>query len=115
MPLLLAIEVAGCSSTPVTISSDGIDNSCALIGGVQVEPPTASLHLGDSLRAIVKVGSCAGPSSTDVRWLSSDTGVAVVDSLAGLIHARRAGTATITATAVVDPAAKGALFLQVAP
>jgi hypothetical protein len=115
VPLLLAICVAACNSTPSNILGDGVDRSCAAVGGVQVTPPSASLHLGDTLRVTVRVGTCAGTSSTDVRWLSSDTTVALVDSLAGLVQARHAGTATIVASAVVDPHIQGALALQVTP
>jgi uncharacterized protein YjdB len=115
VPLLIAICVAACNSTPSNILGDGVDRSCAAVGGVQVTPPSASMHPGDNLRVIVRVGTCTGTSSTDVRWLSSDTTVALVDSLTGLVQARHAGTATIVATAVVDPQIQGALALQVTP
>jgi hypothetical protein len=68
---------------------------CLLIGPT-VSPASATLHPGDTLR---------------VR--SSDTLIAVVDSLTGLVRARSLGQASIIATALSDRALVGAMALQV--
>jgi hypothetical protein len=64
---------------------------------VSVTPATATLAWGDTLRVSADALG-AGPSVGGVRWSSSDTTVARVDS-AGLVTARGGGTARLTARA----------------
>src|SRR4051794_21715111 len=64
---------------------------------VAVTPATATLAWGDTLRLSTDAFG-AGPSGGGVRWSSSDSTVARVDS-AGLVTARGGGTARVTARA----------------
>jgi uncharacterized protein YjdB len=76
-----------------------------------VSPPSATLHVGDSLQATAKTG-CAVQHVLVIRWRSSDTSVAAVDAQSGLIRARSPGTASIVASLVADTVEKGAMGLQ---
>ena len=49
------------------------------------------------------------------RWRSSDTNVAVVDSIAGLVQARALGSASIIAALQQLQSAEGAMALRVVP
>ena len=74
------------------------------------------LHSGDTVRATASLPPCPGrPAVVDFHWRSSDTLIATVDSIGGLVRARRPGAATIIASAVLDPSVKGAMALSVAP
>jgi hypothetical protein len=84
------------------------------IGDPTVNPLTATLHPGDTLRLHAMASAGCTPITTQWRWRSSDTLIAKVDSL-GLVLARRQGIAAIIAEAVVDPAIKGAAAITVTP
>ena len=79
--------------------------------GVVVSPPSATLRPGDSLQASATFG-CAGEHAS-VRWSSSNTTIATVDSVSGLVRALSApGTASIIASLAADRAMNGAMALQ---
>ena len=68
------------------------------VASVTVSPSTASLEVGTHLTATATPKDASGNAlSTPVSWLTSDTSVAQVTS-AGVVTARRIGTATIFAT-----------------
>lgn len=89
---------------------------CIMVGP-QVAPPTATLHPGDTLRARGSVTPCQQETLSDVtfRWRASDTSVATVDSVTGLVTARSAGKATIVGSLTADRQIQGAMALTVAP
>ena len=81
-----------------------------------VSPPSLTLHVGDSQRASASFRPCpADAGMATFRWQSSNTSVAVVDSIAGLVRAVDTGRTTIVATAIDNRALRGAMALTVVP
>jgi uncharacterized protein YjdB len=110
------VSVAGVSATGVvtgnaigaatiTASSGGRSGSAAItvvpvpVGSVAVDPTTADLLAGQSITITPTVRDANGTVVTDrvVTWSSSNTAVATVSSTTGVVTARAAGTATISA------------------
>ncbi len=93
-----AVALAGCghSKTP-TAASTTADTT---VTSVVISPSAVSLVIGDSARlSAVQYNSSLVVVATDtIRWTTSDSSVAAVSD-SGVVHARTAGTATITATA----------------
>ena len=108
------VAVGACSATSGAITApDSV--SCITIGPT-VRPSSATLHPGDTLRVSASLPSCGlGAPTATFRWASSDSSVALVDSLSGLIRARSLGTATVIAAWAADRSVKGAMLLVVAP
>ena len=108
------VAVGACGAT----ASDAVsptDSAVCITIGPSVRPNFATLHPGDTLRASASLPSCtAGAITPTFRWASSDSSVALVDSLSGLIRARALGTVTISAAATLDRNVKGAMLLVVA-
>ena len=106
--------VGACAAT----ASDAVtpsDSAVCIMIGPSVRPNFATLHPGDTLRASASLPSCtAGAITPTFRWSSSDSSVALVDSLSGLIRARSLGTATIIAALAAESSVKGAMLLVVA-
>jgi uncharacterized protein YjdB len=102
------VAVAACSAT----ASDAVTPTDFVSCTPTVRPSSATLHPGDTLRVTVTVSSCSLPAT--FRWSSSDSSVAFVDSLSGLIRARSLGTATIIAAFAAERNVKGAMLLVVA-
>ena len=81
-----------------------------------VSPPSATLHVGDSLRASASFRPCpADAGAATFQWRSSNTSVAIVDSVAGLVRAIDTGSTSIIASATENRALIGAMALKVAP
>ncbi|MGH7617891.1 MAG: Ig-like domain-containing protein [Gemmatimonadaceae bacterium] len=80
-----------------------------------MSPASATMHPGDTLRLKVTGSVDCSSSITSWRWRSSDTTVASIDSLSGLVHATRPGTATAIAAAVQIPSVMGASAINVNP
>jgi uncharacterized protein YjdB len=76
---------------------------------IAVSPPSAILHVGDTLRLTWKYSEFSR-----ALWSSSDTSIAVVDSL-GTVRSRKSGNAVIIARASKDVTVTGAMVLQVVP
>ena len=109
----LVLTIVACSRD--TSSPPPEDVGCVASGAVVV-PSVATLHSGDTVRVTASLRPCPGfPAFVEFRWRSSDTLIATVDPIAGLVRARRAGTATIIASAVLDPNVQGAMALAVVP
>ena len=87
-------------------------SDCVLVGPTAA-PPSATLHPGDTLRVRASYTPCPAGSPASFRWRSSDTVIAVVDSLTGLVRARSVGQATIVAAVVAEPSLVAAMALQV--
>ena len=70
-----------------------------MVGAVTLTPPADTLFAGDTLRLVAEAADANGHLVAGVafEWASSDTAVAVVDSL-GLVTAVMAGDVTVTAT-----------------
>jgi len=109
---LAGLVVVACSKASTPTNTPAIDCS----GTVSVSPSSATLHLGDTLRAVAKDTPCpAGPSTATFRWRSSDTTIANVDSIAGLVRARSIGHATIIGTETGSQGVQVAMALEVVP
>jgi len=107
--LVVLSSACGASDHAAPRLETTVAESCLI--GMRVSPPSATLQVGDSLRAKATYG-CAGERAL-VLWRSSDTSVATVGLVSGMIHARAAlGTATIIAVRVADTVEKGAMALQ---
>src|SRR4029078_8293413 len=91
------VAVGACGAT----ASDAVsptDYAVCITIGPSVRPNFPTLHPGDTLRASASLPSCtAGAITPTFRWASSDSSVALVDSVGGLIRARSLGTATMRA------------------
>src|SRR5262249_21583420 len=99
---------AGPASIVATVETKTGSSSVKVIpavAAVQISPPTATLSLATS-PTVQLSATCLDASSTPVagrtiHWSTSDATVATVDAN-GLVTAKGAGTASITATAVLD-------------
>jgi uncharacterized protein YjdB len=106
--------IVGCSTSSAPKSA-GTTTDCTL-QSITVSPPSATLHVGDTLRGIAQTPSCRSNQMVETFWWrTSDTSVAAVDSVAGLLRAKHTGTATVIATATSNPAILGAMALVVVP
>jgi len=87
------------------------------VDGPHVAPPYATLHAGDTVRAVASQTPCAQEKdfAPTFRWRSSNTNVAVVDSIAGLVRTVDTGRTTIIASAIENRAIQGAMALTVVP
>ena len=96
LTLAVAVLVAACGDDP---AGPGVDP----VTKVEIVPPggvwTGAFNVGDTVTLAARpLGGGGSPlPPKPVRWASSDTMVAKVDS-AGLMRARGAGTARVTAT-----------------
>ena len=110
------IAIGACRATEATHDDPDPPVDCILLGP-RVSPASARVHPGDTVRATVAFQWCSGGVvvQSDVRWTSNDTTIAAVDSVAGLVRARKQGLATITATLVVDRTLRGAMAFEVVP
>jgi hypothetical protein len=107
-----AVTVA-CGADRVAQSNPRLDTVSTCLSSVTVNPATATLHPGDTLR--LHADACRIPSSTGWWWRSSDTVVAAIDSAGGLVLARSRGTATMTARALSDPNVSALALVNVVP
>jgi uncharacterized protein YjdB len=109
----VGVVLAACKEAAAPENALPID---CTVGSLSVSPTSPTLHVGDTLRLVAKDTPCpAGPSTATFRWQSSDTAVAVVDSIGGLVLARSTGVATILATETQNRAVSSAAVLQVIP
>jgi hypothetical protein len=107
---LVVILIAGCRHTSAPQTEASVD--CTL-QNPRVLPASATVHPGDTLRANVQVNPCL--QQTTFLWKTSDTSVATVDSVAGLVRAKAIGRTSILAIATANPQIIGAMALTVAP
>jgi uncharacterized protein YjdB len=111
---LTLVVVSSCQPAETTRADTATMIDCA-VGAVLVSPANATLHPGDTLRVKAEVSSCLSPANEQVHWVSSDTSVAIVDSLAGFVRARGLGAASIIASLVSDRTQGAAMTLRVSP
>ena len=81
--------------------------------GISVSPASTVISVGGIVQVSASLGCDNRP--VVVRWRSSDTRVAVVDSLSGLVRGVSPGTITVIASWVEDSAVRGAAVVNVAP
>lgn len=98
------LGLGGCSSSPL------FPDRCTVFVAT-ISPPAPSLAVGDSLTltaAYTGAVACQPDvPASELHWSSSDTAVAPVDSLRGVVRARQAGTAEITVHAPGEHAVLG--------
>lgn len=113
--LLLTIGVAACDHETVTTET-AIVSDCDL-DGPRVSPGYASLHAGDTLRLKADFLACGQvePTYPEFHWSSNDSSIAMVDSISGLVRARKNGLTTITATLVSNVYSKASVAINVVP
>ena len=81
-----------CDCCLVTVTGD------VLVTSITVSPPSTTMTVGDS--AFLNATVCPeNATKKSVCWSSSNTDIATVNKLTGLVMAQRAGNATIYATA----------------
>jgi uncharacterized protein YjdB len=78
-----------------------------------VSPAKLVLAVGDTARVSASPGCAVLPVPFSVTWRSSNTAVASVDSLSGLVRGLGTGQATVIASVVRDTVVKGAAAVQV--
>lgn len=113
--VILAVAIVAChTNDPAKFDPVDPIADCNLPGPT-VTPPAATVHRGDSLQIAAQEFSCDVPLQRHrVRWTTSDTTVAVVDSL-GMARSRAVGRVTIIAQWIDDPNVAGAMALTVVP
>ena len=111
------IAMAACRTTEVTREDPDPPIDCITIGRPALSPETAKLRLGDTLRVTANMGTppCGPLIIPEFRWSSSDTSIAAVDSIAGLVRARKQGITTIIARVALDRTLAGAMVVEVLP
>jgi uncharacterized protein YjdB len=108
----LALCIGACSADGT--KSVQIPFDCITVGP-EVKPASATLHPGDSVKGTASVSPCQYNVVPTFRWRSSNTSVAIVDSLAGLVRAVDTGRTSIIATLTQNRAVSGAMALTVVP
>lgn len=107
----------------VAAACDPEGNAAPVIAGAtsgcltpfRVNPIAATRHPGDTLQ-VQAVGVCElNFDPTQLRWSTSDSTVARVDSLTGLVQALARGTVTVKAVEVAARSVSGAMVLSVVP
>ncbi|HTE45842.1 MAG TPA: Ig-like domain-containing protein [Gemmatimonadaceae bacterium] len=101
-------------STPETAPLIEQPSGTCISLGPTVSPNFATLSPGDTLRPTV-AAPCGFPATAPFRWSTSDSKIASVDSVTGLVTAQAQGSATIVAALVADRTIKGAMLVQVKP
>jgi len=99
------VTAAGVGTATITATSEGKSGTASVtvssvpVAAVTVSPATASLMAGQTVQLTATLKDANGNILTGrpVTWSSNTTGVATVNST-GLVTAKVAGTATITAT-----------------
>src|SRR5690242_10192223 len=99
------VTAAGVGTATITATSEGKSGTASVtvssipVAAVTVSPATASLMVGQTVQLTATLKDANGNILTGrpVTWSSNATGVATVNST-GLVTAKVAGTATITAT-----------------
>ena len=105
--------LAGCSHGPTASKPDTVQLA-GCVSVIGVSPPSARLFVGDTIRFASVGQPCSPPDFGPwFGWRSSDSTVASVDPLLGLVKARAAGTVTITLFWISDPTIKGAAAVGV--
>jgi len=97
----------------VTVPTPTSQAPGTVVHSVTVTPTVANLGLGDKISLAASVDADAGVTNRTVTWTSSNTAIASVDA-SGLVTAVAAGTTTIVAKSVADPAVQGSALITVA-
>ena len=104
--------LTACEAKAFDVADTTTPVSC-LVSEVTVSPAQVYMNVGERLRVTALTRGCPGPQTPAiVRWSSSDTLIARVDST-GLIETRKAGAASIIAKLVADPTVQAAMIVNV--
>ncbi len=77
-----------------------IEPATVAVTGVELDPATLSLTVGDATATLTATVQPDGATDKTVTWTTSDASIATVDN--GVVTPQAAGTATITATSNAD-------------
>ncbi len=90
---VLGVVTAGVSSIAGCI----IPVSCDTVLGIRVQPRDTTIFVGQQFTAGMQLTNCGGTQviAATFRFSTSDSSVATVDSLSGLVTGRSSGLATI--------------------
>jgi hypothetical protein len=110
----LALAATACGADRPVGTTPPVDSLVGCIGLIAVNPATATLHAGDTLRLKITGGSNCN-SISQWRWRTSDTLVATIDSIEGVVRAKSRGVTTAIAEALLDRNIKGAAAITVVP
>ena len=105
---VLTVDKAGNATEKV---SNGITVK-QLVTSVNVSPSSVTLEEGQTRQLTASI-SPSNANNKTVRWTSSNTTVASVNSSTGLVTAKKEGSATITATAQDGSGKKGTCIVTV--
>ena len=115
--VLGAMAITACHS-PTNVTRP--DSACLVAAlPIRIAPTDTSVRAGDTLRllAVVNTSDCyAGLELNEgVRWGSSDTMIAVVDAVTGVITARTPGKVVINAHPIPTSGFRGQATVTVTP
>ncbi|MXX68124.1 MAG: hypothetical protein F4Y74_04105 [Gemmatimonadales bacterium] len=126
-PAVAAVDTSGLvtavanGSATVTALAGAVSDSTSIVvwqtaTTVEIAPETHTLATRDTVRLVATATDDNGHTVADAafNWTSSDTAVAIVDSL-GLVRGVAEGTATITAATRDGPAVEGTAAITVLP
>lgn len=109
-----ALTIAGLTACgdKVTVPPPVQQTVDSVVHSVTVSPPSATIAVGGKIILAASVDAGAGVSNRTVTWSTSDATVATVGT-DGTVTGVKAGTVSITASAVANPAVKGASAITV--
>jgi hypothetical protein len=102
---LLVTRFALVAVSVIALGSCGIlDGDCKLDLRFQPSPVEKTIHVGDTFTVSGQAFGCGGSKrlTVQLRWSSSDTAVATVDSISGLVRGVKEGTAYIRAKDILS-------------
>lgn len=109
--------LAACRSGEPIVSVE--TDACATLripDHLSVSPKTVKIKTGDTLSLTVSIPECVSVSGPQTyRWNVGDSAVVSVEAATGLVHGRRSGVTTVTATAMPDSSLRGATVVEVSP
>ncbi len=110
--LPIFLMAIACHSDQTAPEVHSIGEGCT--GAVVVKPSSVTLHVAASYELLASaIPGCFPPSV--FRWNAADTLIATVDSVSGMVVARKPGQTTIIASALPDRIVKAASAVTVVP
>ncbi|HTE44184.1 MAG TPA: hypothetical protein VK636_02980 [Gemmatimonadaceae bacterium] len=113
--IVIALMILACDGKAGRAGDSAARSSsppAGMVHGVTMTPLSVTLGAGSAIRVFASVDADAAVVYRGVtNWTSGDPAVAAVDE--GVVTARKAGTATITASAWADTTVKGTIVVTV--